>query len=869
LIELPFDLDGNPLENSMTVNHCVCGRNQVRATGEDGEKCATPTTPVHNSNCDIIITNQCISCNNAAVAQGSTPDQLSCASSTISSVACAMGEWLDTSGTTPECKKCHADCASCLDGTTTKCTRCTHPNAILKGAAFGALYGECKFEAGFYVDPSDTTSVTSCNANCVKCLATGVCEPTGCAPGYKFDTDVCVEDRIPRAMPRDYGTAAAQAGKYWDEDKVLQTCDANCVDCEGTATNCIMCDAAANKQLVFDHTKNEYYCGCKSGFYEDVSTGSIVCTACSTANCAQCDNEDVCQLCVSGRKALSNTCDSTQTTPICPMGTWYDITALACKDCDRHCSTCIGSAHNCIEYTGFAVKKINDTSTPSGGDNYKTKFECAPGSGRIGDGTDQHDFGNGKFGYFSEEANDQCATCAENVKNCHYNPQGGVKKNLWQQESAYIDDSLCYTGYMAIRDYSVARNAPNLKCIPSNANQQCPRTDPKVGSFVNLLSGKCEQCHDSCLTCERYAENCKTCVAGMHLEMPNDPAHPFMRCVPDINTYTRTSVVKPVITFAEPCPLGCTSCEAPANKFDDPTCLTCINGSDAVDGKCGVDATCLNKSVFWNGSTACEDCHASCATCTGNADTDCLSCYPGHVFDPAAGKCVSWTLNGESINVMASATANDVRLNIGVDLTTALNANSITLYCLEGCVSCDDEKTCRSGTQGACDDGEYQRASDNACTPICKSGFMWNATTMVCDAITTVPFTSVSASYGKFWNWDTLAVEDCHESCNSCSGKAHWCVECASGFFKTHFDFYGAGDDNFGNFKPSTCRKCPLSQFQNAQGNCVNTSEPNCLVAGQDNNCRICSDGTPKVLGTPCTTPPAGFPISVKGFIRN
>ena len=674
------------------------------------------------------------------------------------------------------CMECDPSCASCVGGNADQCTRCTHPHAILKGVTFGKFHGECKYEAGFYVNPSDELDVKVCTPWCGKCDSNGDCMANMCQAGYMNDPNnmaKCIPMRVKQTLPQDYATENnSTERKYFDEHKTLKDCDANCKRCHGTATNCLMCDASKNQQLVYNGTTRENYCGCKSGFFEDRSSGTLMCQACSTANCAQCDNEDVCQWCASGRESLANDCTG-EDKLLCPEGTWYDVATLACKDCSQACSTCAGSADNCLEFSGYATKLINFNPLSSSEDR---KYNCAPGTGFTSTFGSWYNQNIQMMTIYNSGSHNQCIPCPENMKHCFYNLRAPGRTHYTQGSAAFYEESknmeqgLCYSGYDVALDYSLGFQKPTVVCKADRSNQLCPRTNPKQGSFVNPMTGKCQDCDANCLTCEFFSKNCSSCVLGYHLEFPeSDSEDNFIKCVKNTGTANRNEEINGGdYKIDVPCPLGCSTCNGDLIN-GTPTCLTCIDGRDAVDGVCDVHKSCMHRQVFYknDGSGECANCNLFCKTCSGDKDS-CLSCFADRVFDPINKKCVRFPHGGQ----FTSTEGNNVNLLfIDNDLFNADQLGDIkTVKCLDGCRYCEDENTCDSSS--------------------CLNSYTYNTVTERCDPVQYPAFTSLAAPYGKFWNWETQSEDDCHESCASCSGKANWCMDCANGYFKVHNDIF-------------------------------------------------------------------------------
>ena len=111
----------------------------------------------------------------------------------------------------------------------------------------------------------------------------------------------------------------------------------------------------------------------------------------------------------------------------------------------------------------------------------------------------------------------------------------------------------------------------------------------------------------------------------------------------------------------------------------------------------------------------CYECHHSCAECSGNADSQCLSCNSGFIFENgycvdecgkntvvSNGQCASTPDNGSCTSPCATCSKN-----------------------LSWCLSCNQSSgtpivnpvdgTCNGSSNGSCDPGYYVDTASSSC----------------------------------------------------------------------------------------------------------------------------------------------------------
>jgi hypothetical protein len=147
----------------------------------------------------------------------------------------------------------------------------------------------------------------------------------------------------------------------------------------------------------------------------------------------------------------------------------------------------------------------------------------------------------------------------------------------------------------------------------------------------------CSACSYKCLTCTN-AITCVTCAGGITRSgLPN--------CTCTAKYYDDGSSA------------SCLSCNY--------TCTTCINAISCSTCNSGIDHRSLSQATglcacqnrYYDSGlfvSVCASCHATCLTCTGGLNTNCLSCNSAsnRIFNSTTGKC--------DCNVGFYATSNNV-----------------------------------------------------------------------------------------------------------------------------------------------------------------------------------------------------------------
>lgn len=159
----------------------------------------------------------------------------------------------------------------------------------------------------------------------------------------------------------------------------------------------------------------------------------------------------------------------------------------------------------------------------------------------------------------------------------------------------------------------------------------------------------------------------------------------------------------------------------------------------------------------------CATCEATCQTCNGANNNDCLTCVSGKVLSYGFATCLSACPDGQY----------------------APSGSQTCLPCSVNCLTCSTNSShCDSCTLSVNGLALFLLSSSNTCLSSCPIGKFGNTTTSICDP--------------------------CHSSCRTCVGPLETdCLSCSSGSFDitntTCVSSCGAGRYN----SNSICYACP------------------------------------------------------------
>jgi proprotein convertase subtilisin/kexin type 5 len=352
-----------------------------------------------------------------------------------------------------QCNQCDISCISCnAINSNNGCTTCN------EAAGYNlALASTTKCilgcPQGQYVTGSPKVC-NSCDANCLTCQTTATnCLSCGLSVGSQMFLN-------PSAT-----CVVNCPSKYYPESisKTCLPCDSSCLTCSGPlATNCISCDKAASQQMFLNLSSGTCGLTCSQNYYSG-SGGVYQCNQCDIS-CLKCSTANTNADCQSCNEAAGYNLALTSTTKCilgCPQGQYLIGSPKVCSSCDANCLTCQTTATNCLScgLSGSSQMYLTLTATCS--------VTC-PSK------------------YFPDSITKTCVACHSTCLSC----SGSLASNC-------LTCDVSGTQQLFL---DAVKNTCNLTCS------------------LNYYSGpgpayECNQCHISCLTCtaSNSATACISC----------------------------------------------------------------------------------------------------------------------------------------------------------------------------------------------------------------------------------------------------------------------------------------------------------------------------------------------------------------------
>jgi len=157
----------------------------------------------------------------------------------------------------------------------------------------------------------------------------------------------------------------------------------------------------------------------------------------------------------------------------------------------------------------------------------------------------------------------------------------------------------------------------------------------------------------------------------------------------------------------------------------DASCLTCSDSSSSsclsCTGTLFLDSSthtctpsCPSHSFANASSHECTDCSSDCATCSGAANSQCLSCTLPNYFQVSTHSCMTTCNQGQYAATLPSPEC------LSCDSSCSTCSGTLSSDCLSctGSLFLNDATKVCSLT---CPDGYYKNVSDNKCTACDKS----------------------------------------------------------------------------------------------------------------------------------------------------
>ncbi|EAS02481.2 hypothetical protein TTHERM_00629930 (macronuclear) [Tetrahymena thermophila SB210] len=575
-----------------------------------------------------------------------------------------------------QCKKCHSSCKTCSGGQYNQCLTCFEGSTLLDDKTCFT----CTINDGKYIDDSKNCkqchySCKTCNGgselNCLTCKGNlildnqskrCVCNLSNCIE-CSLDGFSCLKCKE-GYVGRDCSECNIAQGKYIFNN-ICKSCDSSCQTCSGplktdcidckiqafkvdpinklcqcTIENCQTCDldgiecikcidgyTLKDKKCTFCDIQNGYFISpenicqechsscmkcngpyennceqCKqSGFILDSMSKKCIC---KFKNCLECSIDGLhCQKCIENYTIRNNECI------YCDLYNGYYLENGVCKKCDESCSSCTGpTKYDCIRCAwGNYILDPKTSLCICGIQNCKTCSvmscaECIEDFVLIDNKCVFCDLSQSKF-----ILNNNCYQCHESCKTCH----GPTERDcdtclipLFERDPN--NNNICSCTIKNCKSCN-SDGSKCLECQEFYVNQQnfCQYCDEKKGYQFNKISNQCEKCHESCKTCfGTQKTECYECIK------PN---------------------YKPNLSNMNICECALQNCKM--CDEDGITCLQCQMNYYQVNGICQYcDISQFNYDQF---NQKCYKCHASCSTCNGPTERDCIKCLNDNfVQDP-------------------------------------------------------------------------------------------------------------------------------------------------------------------------------------------------------------------------------------------
>ncbi|KAL4474827.1 hypothetical protein ABPG74_001523 [Tetrahymena malaccensis] len=749
----------------------------------------------------------------------------------------------NTNPSIPRCQKCFSTCLSCQDAGESSCKTC-RPSFLKMNPYTGTSFKcvQCNTSLGQY---STSTDCFNCDPSCKTCTSGSNTSCTTCADNLYF---------VQSGANKLCQSCQINGSQFIDSNGFCQNCSSNCLKCQGNANYCIDCQSGLYLKKL-DNT-----CGpCGDGFYINGSFCLQCDNSCKTCNGQQQNN------CLSCSGSLNLNSNNQCVNP-CPDKT-FSLNNV-CQACDPSCATCSQTA-KC-------------STCPAGQYIFNNALCQACPSNYYGDDASKS----------CKQCDSSCLTCngasSSNCLTCPGDitllngtcPPKCPSQQIWKNnlcQNCHTSCSSCFD----IDEYScISCSDINQSFLQDqNGKKKCVDCSQQPQYFKQ--GNNCLPCHPTCLTCNSQNDpnKCLTCPANKFLKNDDNSC---TDCT-ELGYYKNS-------TFCLKCPVNCNKCsvqgsnlicdECQANYFRDPTLAQCVQCSGDI-------------SFYVSNDKICQKCDASCKTCNGGNNTDCLSCFngmnllstekrcivcgDGYFINPS-GQCSACIQNCRQCNDQSTCqfcmtnSSQSIYLDENKQCVTSCDLNGGNFIQNDGvlkCQKCDtDCQVCESKTLckkcknnmslilqsnnvdvkcGVCNQSNYVDTQDQFCKKCdqscltCSGPLTTNCLT--CDQSKNMykyPDNTCNLCSGNFYVAGANCVQ-CAPECNGCDSNG--CINCASGFyFIQGTKTCGICDIQNGKFINSqTCMSC-----NQKCKTCSGLTEQDCILcSGQltrdiNNQCVVC-----------------------------
>ncbi|EWS74958.1 transmembrane protein, putative (macronuclear) [Tetrahymena thermophila SB210] len=502
------------------------------------------------------------------------------------------------------CQNClnQSQCQVCNDGyllnSNSQCQQCptsdfqldNNNNCVCKpNMSLQNNNNNCACNQGYSRDSNNICQ--SCPQNCIQCDIQQKCSQ--CSSGYLLNsTNLC--QLCPSSdfqldsndncvckinMTQQDNQCQCSQGYSRDAKSVCQECPANCLECD-ISQKCSTCqsdyvlDIQGNCVCKQNMVQSNGSCICAVGYSKNSNN---ICVQCPT-NCAQCDTQQKCLVCITNYfLQLDNSCNTQ-----CPSSSQINPSNNNQCICDPNAT--IIQQINCQCKLNF----------------YQNGNKCLP-------------------------CIDNCLTC-QNQNSCQICQTGYILLQTGQcqfcdiKNGFFIKDNQCLSCQIT-------------NCLECSNQNQCTKYANCGAQFIyNYSTKQCEQCLwdiqklqcvDNCdLTYQYHNQEKKTCSQCYYLNQQCEQSCPQNYYYDNkYNCYQ--------------CDSSCKSCEGPKQN----QCTSCNQyhflQSDQTCSQCG------DGYFFDQASGQCKTCNVNCQTCNGTQSNNCLSCTEGLKLSELTNECLS------------------------------------------------------------------------------------------------------------------------------------------------------------------------------------------------------------------------------------
>ena len=493
-----------------------------------------------------------------------------------------------------QCLSCDSSCATCTQALL--CTTCKAANSYLD-----TVQG-CDCNPGYFgTKPlSAANSCTACYSECSTCN----------------QALVCLTCKSTHASPAATG-CLCDVG-YGGVTPLVSV--NSCVQCYSECATCSQADLCVTCVATKASPNGSQVCTCDPGYW---GTAPLVlsssCVKCYL-ECDTCNQADICLRCISGNASPS----ATQGCTCHPGygGTSPLVLANSCTlcnaECSAECSTC--------DQGNLCLTCISANAVPSSCQG----CICTAGYWGAAPLTSPSS---------CVQCYEECASCSQATAclSCIAENAAPSASGVCTCDAGYWGTAPLTSATSCQKCYSECKTCVGdmlcMSCVAISASPSatggCTCNSGYWGVSPLSSTASCSPCDDQCITCN--SQNiCLEC--DLANASPVDSAGMGCECNPGYYQDSSTS------TCLE-CPEFCKTC------IDNSTCIVCnvTSSNPNTNGTCScpffsveTDYSCVCGYGYYMddaGIFSCNPCHASCSTCRGKSDSDCILCAGLLSFD--------------------------------------------------------------------------------------------------------------------------------------------------------------------------------------------------------------------------------------------